>query len=176
MEQREIDADWTSFSDIINDKVKKFHQKIKGNYHPNTYAFFGSDSQFKAYGTVVWRTTFKSIRRPPLQQSEKDVFNAKPHFYGELGETRTALYRGISAGQIVPNEVFRISEPDEEGDGTVPHRSGIAPKEHPGIKSLLRISVSHEPAYKDSAMAREFTLRSIVQIAQAIKGTSLDYE
>lgn len=176
MEQREIDADWTSFSDIINDKVKKFHQKIKGNYHPNTYAFFGSDSQFKAYGTVVWRTTFKSIRRPPLQQSEKDVFSAKPHFYGELGETRTALYRGISAGQIVPNEVFRISEPDEEGDGTVPHRSGIAPKEHPGIKSLLRISVSHEPAYKDSAMAREFTLRSIVQIAQAIKGTSLDYE
>jgi hypothetical protein len=176
MEQREIDADWAGFSALIHGKVKDFHHAIKEKYHHNTYAFFGSDREFKAYGTVCWRTTFQSIRRPPLPRPEKDVFNATPHFYGELGETRTALYPGMSAGQTVPNEVFRISEPDEEGDGTVPHRSGIAPKEHTGIKSMLRVSVGHEPAYKDSAMAREFTLRSIVQIAQAIKGTSLDYE
>ncbi|NUT63758.1 hypothetical protein [Herbaspirillum sp. C9C3] len=175
-EQREIDADWAGFSALIHGKIKDFHHAIKEKYHHNTYAFFGSDREFKAYGTVCWRTTFQSIRRPPLPRPEKDVFNAKPHFYGELGETRTALYPGMSAGQTVPNEVFRISEPDEEGDGTVPHRSGIAPKEHTGIKSMLRVSVGHEPAYKDSAMAREFTLRSIVQIAQAIKGTSLDYE
>lgn len=82
----------------------------------------------------------------------------------------------MRAEKLVPNEIFRISEPDEDGDGTVPHRSGIAPKEHPGIKSLLRVSVGHEPAYKDSDVAREFTLRSIVQIAQAVKGSSLDYE
>lgn len=176
-QKREIDADWADFSDVINSKVKTFHQEITGEYHPNTYAFFGSDRHFKAYGTVQWRTTFQSPRRPPIPRPNKDVFDAKLNFYGELGETRTALYpHGMSAGQIAPNEVFRISEPDEDGDGTVPHRSGIAPKEHPGMKSLLRISVGHESAYKDSDIAREFTLRAIVQIVQAVKGTTLDYE
>lgn len=175
--QQEIDADWKEFLTIIEKKVKKFHQKIEGKYHHNTYAFFGSDNRFKAYGTVVWRTTFKSLRRPPLPQPKKDVLNAKLNFYGELEETRTALYPPeIGARKIVPNEVFRISEPDEDGDGTVPHRSGFAPHKHPGIKSLLRVSVGHEPAYKDSDIAREFTLRSIVQIVQAVKGTPLGYE
>lgn len=172
-----IDADWKKFLTIIDRKVKAFHRGIEGKYHNNTYAFFGSDNNFKAYGTVQWRTTSKSLRRPPAPRPNRDLFNAKLKFHGELEETRTALYPpGMSAGQIAPNEVFRISEPDEDGDGTVPHRSGIAPKEHPGIKSLLRVSVGHEPAYKDSDIARDFTLRAIVQIVQAVKGTTLDYE
>ncbi|NMM25685.1 MAG: hypothetical protein HHJ12_00010 [Glaciimonas sp.] len=60
-------------------------------------------------------------------------------------------------------------------DGTVPHRSGIAPKESPSVKALLQVNVGHEPAYRDSELARHFTLRAIVQIAQEVKKTSLHY-
>jgi hypothetical protein len=43
---------------------------------------------------------------------------------------------------------YFISEPDEPGDGTVPHRSGIAPKAH--CVSVLQVKVGHEPAYNTS--------------------------
>lgn len=64
---------------------------------------------------------------------------------------------------------------DEHGDGTVPHRSGIAPKESANVKAVLQVNVGHEPAFYKSELARLFTLRAIVQIAQEVKKTSLHY-
>ena len=33
----------SDYENIINNDVKKFHEKISGKYHPNTYAFYGVD-------------------------------------------------------------------------------------------------------------------------------------
>ena len=77
------------------------------------------------------------------------------------------------------HQTYTISGPDEPGDGTVPHRSGIAPQKN--CQSFLRVKVGHEPAYKyeegaDNLRACQFTLRAIVKIAQAVQQTSLRYE
>jgi hypothetical protein len=73
-------------------------------------------------------------------------------------------------------QFFSVSEPEENGDGTVPHRSGVSPGNHASVQSLLQVRVGHEPAFKDSPLARRFTLRAIVQIAQEVAKTSLAYE
>jgi hypothetical protein len=73
------------------------------------------------------------------------------------------------------SDEFSVSAPDEAGDGTVPRRSGIHPETSMRVKSLLQVKVGHEPAYRDSVLARRFTLRAIVQIAQQVKATSLHY-
>jgi hypothetical protein len=75
--------------------------------------------------------------------------------------------------------VFEISNPDEAGDGTVPHRSGIAVQDH--CRAFLQANVEHEPAFnmekgEDNLRACRFTLRAIVKIAQAVQQTSLRYE
>ena len=77
------------------------------------------------------------------------------------------------------HQSYRISEPDEDGDGTVPRRSGLAPKGH--VKSFLQVSVGHEPAYRasvgaDNLRACRFTVRAIVKLAQQVQSTSLKYE
>ena len=74
---------------------------------------------------------------------------------------------------------YKIGKPDEPGDGTVPHRSGVAPSAH--CQSLLRVNVEHEPAYKyeagaDNLRACQFTLRAIVKIAQGVQQTRLRYD
>ena len=38
-----MESDWKQYENIINNDVKKFHEKISGKYHPNTYAFYGVD-------------------------------------------------------------------------------------------------------------------------------------
>ena len=73
--------------------------------------------------------------------------------------------------------VFALDPPDENGDGTVPHRSGVAARS--GVKSILQVVAGHEPAYKEGPeldRVRSFTLRAIVKIAQEVTKTSLRYE
>jgi hypothetical protein len=52
----------------------------------------------------------------------------------------------------------------------------VIPSESHRVAALLQVNVGHEPAYRDSLLARRFTLRAIVQIAQEIKKTSLRYD
>lgn len=68
---------------------------------------------------------------------------------------------------------FRLSQPEDPGDGTVPSRSGSISRDY--LKSCLEVSVGHEPAYKDSDKARDFVLRSIVKITKSVNETSLAY-
>lgn len=173
----QIESDWEDFASIITKQVKLFHDAIKGKYHPNTHAFFGSDDKHKAYGTVTWRgTDIQTNYYSSREGRHADILNAKHLSPNEISIERTVNARldgdGTKKSQM---QSYAISTPDEPGDGTVPHRSGCAPKEHPNVKSMLQVSVGHEPAYKDSELAKRFVLRAIVQIAQGIKETSLHY-
>jgi hypothetical protein len=97
----------------------------------------------------------------------------------EINKTRTATVPVTGSWRKQETQTYKISEPDEAGDGTVQHRSGIAPQK--SCQSFLRVKVGHEPAYKyeegaDNLRACQFTLRAIVKIAQAVQQTSLRYE
>jgi hypothetical protein len=172
------DKDWESFLKIITKQVKIFHDDIKNKYHPNTYAFFGSHQDHRAYGTVTWDGMDDSVNDLLLRGNRPaDVVNARP-----LDGTEVTIQRNVSAvlsgtgWKKEQKQRYTISEPDEPGDGTVPHRSGIVPRESQSVKAVLQVNVGHEPAFKDSELARQFTLRSIVQIAYAVTKTSLHYE
>ena len=97
----------------------------------------------------------------------------------DINETRIASVPVTGRWRKQVTQSYKISDPNEPGDGTVPHRSGIAPMSY--CQSLLRVNVEHEPAYKyetgaDNLRACHFALRAIVKIAQGVQETSLRYE
>jgi hypothetical protein len=188
--QAKVDADRAKFEDLIREEVKSFHVDIRGLYHATTHAFFGSHSDNRAYGNVTWTgssglsaaTVFKDRKvdvldaRPLTPAELKDQHRPEPEIHG----TRTvdATYTDRSWFPHTQRRYY-ISEPDEDGDGTVPRRSGMAPKAT--CKSFLQVNVGHEPAYKygeglDNLRACRFTLRAIVKIAQNVQQTSLKYD
>lgn len=175
--QIQMNKDWEEFANIIKRKVKPFHIDIQDKYHSNTYAFFGSAQKHKAYGTVTWSgvdvTTGGILTRG---DRPADVLNATPRNSSEVETERNVdAPLGGNGWKKIQHQRYTISMPDEDGDGTVPRRSGIAPNDNANVKAMLQVAVGHEPAYKDSDLARQFTLRSIVQIAQEITKTSLHY-
>lgn len=177
--QAQIDKDWEVYVDLIFREVKPFHHRMAGKYHPNTFAFFGSASRFMSYGCVAWA----SQRNPhsPLWARASgpiDVLEAKPEMGTQLKSERIVLAESADKddkrGQL---RLFALDPPDENGDGTVPYRSGIAAKS--GVKSILQVVAGHEPAYKEGPeldRVRNFTLRAIVKIAQEVTKTSLRYD
>jgi hypothetical protein len=174
--QAQVEKDWQTFADMIHKNVKPFHDKIKQHYHPNTHAFFANSNTHRAYGTVTWSTNLSFGRQDPMS----DVLDAEPASHKtEIGKSRNL--RVPTATDYFDNRErkFTISNPDEAGDGTVPLRSGIAPKNH--CQSMAHVDVEHEPAYKhsegdDNLRACRFTLRAIVKIAQGVQQTSLKYD
>lgn len=175
--QVQIDKDWTTFINLINYEVAPFHKIIQGKYHPNTHAFFGSSKAHRAYGTVTWKGDGGSWLRG---EREADVPNARVLDEREINEFRTVAAPLKDQGWLkAEHQTYTISKPDEVGDGTVPHRSGIALRAH--CTSLLQVNVEHEPAYRygegaDNLRACRFTLRAIVKISQAVQQTSLRYD
>jgi hypothetical protein len=69
--------------------------------------------------------------------------------------------------------VFDLNGADESGDGTVPRRSGAAPREKAKVCLAYR-GIEHEAVYKVWPL-RLFTVWSIVKITDAVKDTSMAY-
>ena len=168
-QKAQLDDDWLKFSTQMRN-VKVFHQKTKDTYHPCSYAFYGDSDSFKAFGTVTWR---RSGRIKP-NQPDADPLQGLP-LKGQLEDTRTVTTPVKDPTSYARFQIqhFTLAGPDEPGDGTVPRRSGVALKAR--MNATLKVSVGHEPAYKDSEAARQFTLQSIVHIAQGVAKTPLAY-
>ena len=173
--QAQVDLDWVTFANLMKNHVKKFHSLIAGKYHPNSHAFFGSHNDQRAYGNVTWTGDGGSWQRGTRRA---DVLEARSVVPDQKNEDRTVAAKLDGKGWLqAERQNYTISHPEEFGDGTVPHRSGIAPREQ--VKSLMQVNTGHEPAFKagaDLQRIRRFTLRAIVQIAQEVSTTSLRYE
>lgn len=169
-----MDRDWAEYGQLLRE-VKNFHDRLTHRYHPNTYAFFGSHADQRAYGNVAWTGDGGSWIRG---DRPADVLNARALDPSQVNETRTVSASLQGSGWLkAEQQDYTISEPDEPGDGTVPHRSGVAPKAH--VLSLLQVNTGHEPAYyagADIEKVRQFTVRAIVKIAQRVTATSLAYK
>ncbi|CAB3690395.1 hypothetical protein LMG22037_02950 [Paraburkholderia phenoliruptrix] len=167
--KKTIDQDWKSFADLIRRQVRTFHDDVSGQYHANTYAFYGDDAKHKAYGDVTWTQQTLPLLRggvPPMTDLLAVRGSDDPATGGQLVKTT------LDGKAYFANFVLR--DADEHGDGTVPVRSGRAPG-HQVRACAAFAGIDHEGAYKLDA-TRRFTLHAITRIAQSVKGTALDYK
>ena len=147
--QGDVDKEWKTFQTRINKSVMDFIEELAGNYHPNTYAFYGASEKYPSDDHLIWQ----SIPAPrPVMGVPLEL----------------PVYRHV-AGQTL-----ELKSSGSAGDGTVPVRAGRIT--FSGIRSLLATDVDHEGAYAvgDTGMenglsvAMKFTLRSIIKIAREI--------
>lgn len=170
-----MDSDWDAFEGIIRGPVKQFHNQIIHKYHSLTFSFYGSDSNRKAYGEVLWRGGPSVGERWLSDNRSYDELHGKTLDRSEINTTRTVAAPLEGTGwKTGVHMSYSVSEPDEDGDGTVPQRSGLAATAK--STSILRVATGHEAAFRESSDARQFTIRAIVKIAQAVKQTALAYD
>ena len=166
-DNRQIEQNWAAYVILIKDHVFTFQKAISHRYHPCTYAFFGDDEKHKTFGDVVWKRTQVSSWWNDQKYAAMDLPTAS--------DTYTGLIQ-VKAGKLGPIEIkksFEVQPAEENGDGTVPIRSGRAPEKY--AKACVPFTgVDHEGAYKPPA-CRLFALWAITRIVSNVKGTTMEY-
>jgi len=166
------DQDWATFANLIQSKVQPFHMAISGKYHPNTYAFYGDDAQLKTWGNVAWRRArpqspgFWNVPPIPL----RDELNKSAAYDSGMGSQTVEV---PSYGWRTRSE-FVLQDADENGDGTVPRRSGAASSQYANV-CVPYSGVKHEAAYKKEPQ-QLFALWAITKIAFSVRHTSMAYK
>jgi hypothetical protein len=170
-QKKTIERDWANFEMLIKYSVRMFHTQISGKYHDNTYVFYGDDKEHKAFGNVHWQRQARPLPGyldivTPLTEF---VGGQVSHFAGPGGKIVATDGSGEAFGARL-----QLHGADENGDGTVPIRSGKAP--HGRVRVCVAYpGVDHEGAYKLESTQR-FTLWAITKIAQSVKGTVMEYK
>lgn len=147
---------WKMYSGAL-EQAKKFHEKLKLQFHRVTYAYYGSDKDQEAFANIVWKGG-KSKRKLELSWLKK----AQAYYRNIIGET----------GLIGPDKEeikLKLDDTrDQAGDGTVPHVSASA-VETCGLKQTFCMSgFDHQFSYANEYV-RQVTLYSIAKIAQLAK-------
>lgn len=165
--KKTVDKDWQRYVQTVQKLVRPFHRAIANRYHPNTYAFYGDDTAHKTWGEVTWRRRHAAPRFGP--RAIDDL--AEGTVTGDTGVGSISILTR-SAGNPL-RVAFDLNGADEDGDGTVPRRSGAAPREKAKVCLAYR-GIEHEAAYKVLPL-QLFTVWSIVKITDAVKQTSMAY-
>jgi hypothetical protein len=83
--------------------------------------------------------------------------------------TKLSVNDGLTRQNIV------LQDADENGDGTVPRRSGIAPTDRRGVQVCVPYQgIDHEGAYKNKPQ-QLFALWAITKIAFSVRHTNMAY-
>ncbi|MBB1634272.1 triacylglycerol lipase [Cupriavidus sp. UME77] len=166
-----IDRDWIGFVDLIRDEVEKFQTKISRKYHATTYAFYGDDPSHKTWGDVVWERRISSALRLFDAYPKVDDLTAGQVLHDPgRGEQTVNQHSG---GRPLATS-FILKGAGENGDGTVPIRSGAAPGRR--VKACVSYpGVDHEGAYKNRPQ-QLFALWAITKIACGVAKTSMAYK
>ena len=112
--------------------MKRFHEKLKGKYHPHTYAFIGLYQANQAYGKVQW--TVGKTQADDIIDVEKNLLDA-PFKRGD-GEGTALLTLPVRpdphATIIFPNHTryLDVIKAEEAVDGKVPKPSGASVKDN----------------------------------------------
>jgi pimeloyl-ACP methyl ester carboxylesterase len=164
---------WPDFMLNVLD-AKAFHGSISGKYHPQTYAFYANDKDFRSFEKVTWRmeqgVAPDSTPRPSfdavLQMDHSEVRedgHTPAYVGGELAFPPSA--------EFVPYQSsywqLHCELQDCAGDGTVPAVSGASPKATGGgnVKQQFALQgFAHDEAFKNE-LARKAVLYAILRIA-----------
>ncbi|WJW83218.1 hypothetical protein QU516_07365 [Moellerella wisconsensis] len=171
-----ININWENYTLLMRNKVKKFmvHQE-KGQYHPNTYIFYGTEIESDNY--LIWKKEIEG-------KAYMNPYSGRPYFpepkennrrvlrYGEIDST-TALKMGSESGMSYKQFILESSK--GSGDGTVPIESLADIIKSPCVKSSFATDVDHQNAYAVDNLsdikkryAIQFTLRAIVKMVQEV--------
>jgi len=170
--RKNIDMDWSAYEFLINNKVRPFHEAMRGQFHRTTYAFYGDDEKHMTWGDVVW----KRAASPQGAFGRKDVpivnLLDRKSFDDDGKGTQ---YIDNRIGPYHVGEKFVLQNAAETGDGTVPIRSGQAPAGKTGVQACVAYrDIDHEGAYKGRPQ-QLFALWAVTRIVGNVKGTSLEY-
>ncbi|MGQ7951381.1 esterase/lipase family protein [Providencia huashanensis] len=171
-----INSNWENYSLLMGDNVKKFMvYQEKGQYHPNTYIFYGTEIESDNY--LIWKKEIEG-------KAYMNPYSGRPYFpepkennrrvlrYGEIDST-TALKMGSESGMSYKQFILESSK--GSGDGTVPIESLADIIKSPCVKSSFATDVDHQNAYAVDSLddikkryAIQFTLRAIVKMVQEV--------
>lgn len=171
-----INNNWENYSVSMRDDVKKFmeHQE-KGQYHPNTYIFYGT--KIESDNSLTWKNEVEGKAymnpysgRPYIPKPQEN--NRHVEVYGEM-DSNKVLNMGDESG--ISYKQFILASSKGAGDGTVPVESLVDIIKSPSIQSSLATNVDHQNAYAVDSLsdigkrkAIQFTLRAIVKMAQEV--------
>ncbi|WP_229414807.1 esterase/lipase family protein [Massilia aurea] len=124
------------------DEARKFHEKIDGTYHMQSYAHYGADINRKAWHKVVWEVGGGGELRDPeslktISDNRKGSLQVmEPRF--EKGDRLTSPYR------------LNMLDAAEPGDQTVPLHSADAQLRSGKFKGIFRqVGYEHQASYSD---------------------------
>jgi pimeloyl-ACP methyl ester carboxylesterase len=172
-QKKSIDADWMWYATLMKKEVKPFHEAICGKFHQSTYAFYGDDEKHRTWGDVIWKRQlpsggFFNTQSPPMSElmDRQSIDNSG---------TGTQTFDNVVNGWYA-REHFVLQDAAENGDGTVPIRSGRAPTGQSGVQACVAYpGVDHEGAYKNRPQ-QLFALWAVTRIVANVKGTLLEYK
>lgn len=171
--KKSVDANWISYVFLIKKDVKLFHTKISGKFHRKTYAFYGDDWKHKTWGDVVWESKLNPVLKWAGIYSKIDDLD-DGLVLGDSGTGDQSLLQR-SGGEPI-NSMYVLLPAAENGDSTVPVRSGQAPSGKAGVQACVPYpGVDHEGAYKGRTQ-QLFALWAVTRIVGSVKGTSLEYK
>lgn len=138
-------------------QAERFHMEILDTYyHPNSYAFYGNDTDYVSFGSVRWLCD--SV---PAGLSESDMQKAKPIGASVFVGGRNVEFKGGGTRYFWP------AEQDTAGDGTVPRQSGAGPIGK--VKDVFATQgYDHQGSYSNEAMLA-LAQHLIVKIVQEVK-------
>lgn len=168
---------WKEYVDNVG-LAKSFHKSIKGNYHQNSFVYYGADPAHPTFSAINWHLEHGGTpiagRMDAVAVSHlgfdkvTDVGTNPLHAGREKSSHRTR--DGLSIETDTYQWVLRCAMQDSVGDGTVPAISGAAPIDTARaghVRAQARIpGFEHEPSFKHAG-AQQFTLYSLIKIASS---------
>lgn len=173
---------WEIFVENILE-AKDFHQGIKESYHPNTYVYYGNDTNHPSFETITWQMRRGSRFNGPHGTPPDAFAVSEMEMRRVRDDGRNPLYVGGQRQELKPlpgdpdapiKEIetshweLRCLMQDGAGDGTVPVSSGSAPARHARngeVRQQIKApGFDHEASYAHP-LAQHFTLYSLVKIA-----------
>ena len=158
---------WANYVKIIKKDVQPFIEDLSGMYHKNMYAFYGNSDLNPSYGTVFWEEKSSySIEKLNVQ----DGLAFKNGYINDPYNEAVKDFRKVtfSAGPEIIDikiKLFKLSLPQEAGDGTVPVQAGRIVSN--SLKVLLGLPVDHEGAFKNG-IAGLFTIYAVAKLVQQV--------
>lgn len=172
--------DWDVYVTNVS-KAKEFHKLIAKKFHRNTYVFYGGGEKIGSFARIQWKIQKGMPTKTGGQMPAFDDILALS--YSDFRTSGSnSLYLGgepvnqtITKGDtsvVISNETsileIHCGSYNSSGDGTVPSISGQDPRTSGGGKLLQQFELSgvqHEPAFRDSLVAKTVAYYSITKLA-----------
>lgn len=150
-----IDDAWDQYRKNLK-AAQDFHAALGATHHSHTYVQYGADNEKnRAYGALTWKAASgKSGLSGPITSSVS----------GQEELDGTVHLRDVVArdGRSMGSAVFKLSDQDEAGDGTVPRRSAAALNDSVELVAE-HAGYTHQDSYKDSR-AQELVAYGVVRL------------